>query len=78
MISSWNFVQRAADKMSDLDDFEDLLENFIGSSPARNTPTEPKNEPVKLEQKMELELQKAPSPNETSTGKKSVQNRKGH
>ena len=44
--------------MSDPNDFEDLLENFIGSSPARKTPTEPKNEPVKLEQKMELELQR--------------------
>ena len=58
--------------MSDPDDFEDLLENFIGSSPARKTPTEPKNEPIKLEEKMELELQKAPLPNETSTGKRKV------
>ena len=58
--------------MSDPDDFEDLLENFIGSSPARKSPTEPKNEPVKLEQKTELDLKKAPSPNETSTGKRKV------
>ena len=57
--------------MSDPDDFEDLLENFIAASPARKT-TEPKNEPVKLEQKKEPELQKAPSPNETSTGKRKV------
>ena len=56
--------------MSDPDDTEDLLENFIGASTARKTPTEPKNEPVKLEQKKEPELQKAPSPNETSTDKK--------
>ena len=32
----------------------------------------PKKEPVKLEQKNEPELQKAPSPNETSTGKRKV------
>ena len=58
--------------MFDPDDFEDLLENFIGASPVRKTPTEPKNKPVKLEQKNEPELQKAPSPNETSTGKRKV------
>ena len=55
--------------MSDPDDFEDLLENFIGATPVRKTSTEPKKEPVKLEQK-EPELQKAPSPSETNTGKK--------
>ena len=58
--------------MSDPDDFEDLLENFIGASPARKTPTEPKKGPVKLEQKKEPELKKAPSSNETSTGKRKV------
>ena len=39
---------------------------------ARKTPTEPKNEPVKLEQKNEPDLQKASSPNETSTGKRNM------
>ena len=57
--------------MSDPDDFEDLLENFIGALLARKTP-ESKNEPVKLEQNKEPELQKAPSPNETSTSERKV------
>ena len=38
----------------------------------RKTPTEPKNEPVKLEQKNEPDSQKATSPNETSTAKRKV------
>ena len=58
--------------MSDPDDFEGLLEDFTGASPARKTPTEPKIEPIKLEQKKEPDLQKAPSRNETSTGKRKV------
>ena len=58
--------------MSDPGDFEDLLGNFIAASPARKTPTEPKNEPVKLEEKKEPELQKAPSPNEISTGRRKL------